>query len=205
PRAALAGDPFDERLRTTQDYDLWFRLAKTWRFVHLPELLVRARAHPAQGTHRMKDIVLDECNSLLGGFALELDDAELSRASSRSPACGRLELAENLRDRGFLGAARQALAGLRVNLPDDRDLADALEALTLERWRLLNEAVLAAEQQVTAQAELASQRAQAADREAALRAHIEALFGSASWRITRPLRWVSRLLAAARAPRLRDG
>ena len=53
-------------------------------------------------------------------------------------------------------------------------------------------AVLAAEQQVTAQAELASQRAQAADREAALRAHIEALFGSASWRITRPLRWVSR-------------
>ena len=41
---------FNEKLRTTQDYDLWFRIAQKFRFVHVPEVLVKARSHLKQGS-----------------------------------------------------------------------------------------------------------------------------------------------------------
>jgi hypothetical protein len=51
PRACfeLAGT-FNEALRTTQDYDLWFRFAQQFRYVHLPQPLIQSRIHPQQGT-----------------------------------------------------------------------------------------------------------------------------------------------------------
>jgi len=39
---------FNETLRTTQDYDLWFRFSEKFRFVHLPEILVKSRVHKNQ-------------------------------------------------------------------------------------------------------------------------------------------------------------
>ncbi|MEI6266701.1 MAG: glycosyltransferase [bacterium] len=42
---------FDEKLVTTQDYDLWFRLINGgYSFSHLDSTLVLARSHPGQGT-----------------------------------------------------------------------------------------------------------------------------------------------------------
>jgi glycosyltransferase involved in cell wall biosynthesis len=41
---------FDESLLTTQDHDLWFRMAKHFPFHHLPEIAVRSRVHDLQGT-----------------------------------------------------------------------------------------------------------------------------------------------------------
>lgn len=44
--------PFDEALRTTQDIELWLRLAKGgYRFLRLPEALSYSRVHDAQTTH----------------------------------------------------------------------------------------------------------------------------------------------------------
>jgi hypothetical protein len=40
---------FDESLKTTQDYDMWFRLGQRFPFIHLPEILVHSRLHPNQG------------------------------------------------------------------------------------------------------------------------------------------------------------
>ena len=40
---------FNEALKTTQDYDLWVRLAKHFDFIHVPEVLIQSRQHAEQG------------------------------------------------------------------------------------------------------------------------------------------------------------
>ena len=47
---------FDENLITTQDYDLWFRFARTEKFIYLPGVVVRSRYHAEQGTRRLNDV-----------------------------------------------------------------------------------------------------------------------------------------------------
>lgn len=99
---------FNEKLRTTQDYDLWFRLAEKYRFVHIPEVLVRARQHEAQGTRVMRGVVLDECNALLTGFAGRLSWAELTSAGHKTASLAYAEIADSCRQRDFDTAARYA-------------------------------------------------------------------------------------------------
>ncbi len=41
---------FNENLRTTQDFELWFRLAKKYEFRHLAQPLIKSRIHPEQGS-----------------------------------------------------------------------------------------------------------------------------------------------------------
>jgi len=50
---------FDPALRTTQDYDLWFRMQVEgkFRFVHQPEVLIKSRSHDQQVTHRNSSVV----------------------------------------------------------------------------------------------------------------------------------------------------
>jgi hypothetical protein len=43
--------PFDEALRCSQDYDLWYRILAQYEFFHQPEVLIRYRIHPGQGTN----------------------------------------------------------------------------------------------------------------------------------------------------------
>ncbi len=109
PRSAFVEcGRFDETLRTTQDYDLWFRMAGKFRFVLLPEVLVRARNHAAQGTRKLSDTVVIECNALLGNFVDRLSEEELRSGSGRSPAVGYALLFRNLKRRGFRQASRRA-------------------------------------------------------------------------------------------------
>lgn len=74
---------FDERLRTTQDYDLWFRMFRGQRLLYLPECVMAVRVHPAQGintvpTHK------EEQNVLCTKFVKSLSDSEIiSLYSSR--------------------------------------------------------------------------------------------------------------------------
>ena len=52
---------FDEGLRTTQDYALWFRLLKSkYRFEHIPEVLVRGRRHDKQVGVLQRSLHLEE-------------------------------------------------------------------------------------------------------------------------------------------------
>ena len=41
---------FDEKLPTTQDYDMWYRIAEKFDFIHMKEMLIKSRLHPEQGT-----------------------------------------------------------------------------------------------------------------------------------------------------------
>jgi len=110
PRVALIEmGGFDERLRTTQDYDLWFKMAKSCRFIHLPERLVKARSHPEQGSIKLAGFALSECNALLSGFVEKLTRDELLRPSSQELSVAYARLAASMWYRGFLNAGRTAI------------------------------------------------------------------------------------------------
>jgi hypothetical protein len=56
---------FAENLRTTQDYDLWFKLLKNgYEFIHMPEILISSRLHKEQGTRSLYRIAHKEIEEL---------------------------------------------------------------------------------------------------------------------------------------------
>ena len=101
---------FNERLRTTQDYDLWFRMAEKFRFFHISRPLVKARNHQAQGSIAMADVALEECNTLLSNFVTNLSVNELELVTKRSLALAYANIANSMFFRGFLSAGRVASA-----------------------------------------------------------------------------------------------
>lgn len=63
-RFLLESGLFNEALRTTQDYDLWFRMAERHEFVHMPEILINSRTHSQQGTKATRTLFKKECAEL---------------------------------------------------------------------------------------------------------------------------------------------
>lgn len=92
---------FNEALRTTQDYDLWFRMAKVFNFVHIPELLVKARSHSEQGSIKMSEVALRECNALLSSFVTDLSSQELISATGTTLAESYEKISVSMFQRGF--------------------------------------------------------------------------------------------------------
>ena len=99
---------FDTTLRTTQDYDLWFRMAESYRFHHMDRYFVLARSHANQGTIAMSDIAKRECNVLLTKFVCALSVDEVIRATGQPAAIGYAQIAQRMWYRGFVGAAKKA-------------------------------------------------------------------------------------------------
>ncbi len=124
---------FNEKLRTTQDYDLWFRLAEKFHFVHIPAVLVKARRHEAQGSIRMKDTVLAECNALLAGFIGNLSRAEITSATNHAVSRVYADVAIVFWRRGFHQAAKYA-AQLSLRSWSEASFTDAfMSAVALLR------------------------------------------------------------------------
>lgn len=131
PREAFAVcGIFDEKLRTTQDYDLWFRMAEKFHFVHIPVVLLKARQHEAQGSITMKDAALVECNALLREFAENLSREELTAATRKSASLAYAEISVSFGRRRFYLAARHA-TGLSLNHLGDGTLVDAMGAIIM--------------------------------------------------------------------------
>jgi hypothetical protein len=99
---------FDETLRTTQDFDLWFRLASIYEFHHLPEVLVYARSHPEQGTVTMAGKAHEEGNALLIRFVQGLTQNDLKAGGHANSLDAYSALARSFWRRGFTAAARVA-------------------------------------------------------------------------------------------------
>lgn len=108
-RAILQHGMFDESLKTVLDFDLWFKLARTERFVYLPSVVVHARAHPDQDTNRKRDVHMKEANDLLARFAEELSDSEIKSGSKQQGVVGYYIIAESLLRRNFNDAASHVL------------------------------------------------------------------------------------------------
>ncbi len=210
PRLAFAEHGgFNSALRTTQDYDLWFRMAAGFTFVHLPGVVVLARNHPGQGSHR-SDLVLQECNRLLGNFVGQLSAAQVRQGMDQSLAEGYFRLADNLKSRGFSEAGARAINLCRQHAaaisPDDflrilsqqaqttRDLAATTQ--TTARLPAEIDHLTAAIRDICQQRdaiqvalELELQAEQARSRQ--LGETLAGLYASHSWRMTAPLRRVA--------------
>ncbi len=109
---------FNPTLRTTQDYALWFHLAKKYKFIYVPQVTVFARSHANQGSLSIPSIVKQECDDLIKSFINELDPYEIMRATKKDLKSSYLEIAHACQIRGFENAAIRAneLAGAKQPL-----------------------------------------------------------------------------------------
>ena len=110
PRRSLeAVGPFDVTLRTIQDYDMWFRLAGQFPFVHVPEVLLRARLHAEQGMRTIPSHH-EEAARQLARFVDEISDEDLRRAYPGPAPLALARIALRLKLRGLDGPSAAALA-----------------------------------------------------------------------------------------------
>lgn len=55
---------FEDTLKTTQDYHLWFRMMKKYKFINIPEFLVKSRQHWEQDSRKKMHIAIQERGKL---------------------------------------------------------------------------------------------------------------------------------------------
>ena len=119
PRIAFdAVGRFNESLKTTQDMDLWFKMAREYVFIHIPRVLVKSRCHDAQGSRVMSAIARMECNALFSRFISELRPDEISRATGEPMAAAYMKIALRMYALGFNEAAALAARFARLNEKD---------------------------------------------------------------------------------------
>lgn len=95
---------FDEALKTTQDYALWFAFAQKYRFVQLREVLVQSRAHPGQGSNVIPTH-WNAINELHEWFLAEVDARRLIDVAPAEKPRFYLDIADRLNRRYIYRAA----------------------------------------------------------------------------------------------------
>lgn len=108
---------FNGRLRTTQDYEMWFRMARTCRFVHVPEVFLKSRLHPEQGSKSM-DLHVAECNDLYVWALTEFTEHEIFGNDGRTTFSHYLELSALLTGKHKREAAGYAYKIARNHLAE---------------------------------------------------------------------------------------
>jgi glycosyltransferase involved in cell wall biosynthesis len=109
PRAAFHDQQFDATKPTTQDYDLWFRLAGEFDFVKLDKTLVLARQHPEQDSVKKRKKMRAEKDILYRSFLTALGPQDVNPAVVLSPARAYMKIATNYAKQGLAGAALAAV------------------------------------------------------------------------------------------------
>ena len=64
PMKLIAEFLFNEDLKVTQDYDLWFRLSKQYKFIYINKKTIISRAHKDQHSNNLSKTEVDEIKSL---------------------------------------------------------------------------------------------------------------------------------------------
>lgn len=102
PKAALIEyGGFNEALRYGQDYDLWFRMAQQYQFVHITKFLVKGRQHQEQDSIKTKATAVIEYNNLNIKFIDSLATVELLFDSNASFSLVYATIAASQQQRGF--------------------------------------------------------------------------------------------------------
>lgn len=99
---------FDEDLKNVQDYDMWFRIAHDFTFIHVPEILVYGRQHALQGGVVTRHISRIEGNKLLASFMNKLKKEEVLVEGNNSLSYGYADASRKLKARGYNDAAKRA-------------------------------------------------------------------------------------------------
>lgn len=100
---------FDESLKTAQDYDMWFRLARRYQFIHVPKILLKSRVHPNQGSVSTQNF-MTESNNLIKKCLVDLSAEEINILSSGPLSLFYLKVAIKLKIFLFIDASEFALS-----------------------------------------------------------------------------------------------
>lgn len=100
---------FNTSLRTTQDYELWFRFSAKFDFIHLPYVLVYSRIHENQDTIKLNDIVFEERDYLHTNFILNIREEEIKSFSNDNIAKYYIEFAKKMNALRCVNARQFAL------------------------------------------------------------------------------------------------
>jgi glycosyltransferase involved in cell wall biosynthesis len=99
---------FKNELKTTQDYDLWFRFTQHFRFIHMPIILVKSRIHSKQDTVKLKPIVIKEGNDLHLHFLRSIKKSEIISNYSKPLPIYYFDFAICMRNFGYKKAEKCA-------------------------------------------------------------------------------------------------
>lgn len=120
PRSAfLEHGFFNEKLRATQDYDLWFRFSENYTFVHSPKPLVIGRVHGSQVGVRMKELVFKENVAFRKKCLDELTNEEVVAATGKTKSLSYAILVEKFLRKALLPVAFHAFKISLKSLPND--------------------------------------------------------------------------------------
>lgn len=108
---------FNEELRATQDFVLWFRFAEAnFMFYHIPEILVKWRLHDQQVSVKRKALCDEECNSMYLEFLKKITRTELKENYSGASTKYYLDYSNKMLNYGYLKPARKAFFLIPINL-----------------------------------------------------------------------------------------
>lgn len=120
---------FDERFRTTQDYDLWFRMAQAYDFIHMPVVLLKSREHAGQGTVTMSELHIRECNDfLLSGMRQLVAELLVKEGGREAASMFMSTCAISFTRRGFSQAAKKTFMEVKK-------MSGVLKLLANSRYR----------------------------------------------------------------------
>jgi glycosyltransferase involved in cell wall biosynthesis len=129
---------FDESLKTAQDYDMWFRMAKRFKFIQIPQILLKSRVHPHQGSVSMQNFAT-ECNNLIKKCLLDLSAKEISRFTNEPLSLFYLKVAIKLKIFLFDNASEFALALSEKNKETESWLIFLQRTALTAFYRILNQ------------------------------------------------------------------
>ena len=117
---------FNTELKHTQDYDMWFRIAKKFRFVHLDKVLVKSRAHENQDSKKYSSDALAEVNFMIENFIQKLTYENITHASNKDIFVSLSFMSFKFARRGLLSNSSSIVKKLRFE--DIKSLPGFLEA-----------------------------------------------------------------------------
>jgi len=126
---------FNEKLKATQDYDLWFRMAKNYDFVHMKEVLIQSRLHPDQGTNTMSAVMMKEVYSVYKNFLDDINTNSIFLNPGTPKSSFFLIVAEKLRQVGFIHVADYAFRLSTQNTALKETISDFNLLLRRMRYR----------------------------------------------------------------------
>jgi hypothetical protein len=90
---------FDEKLHTTQDYDLWFRLAEKYQFEYVPISSIKSRQHSEQDSHSNNH--KDEVDALYSKFIRNISLSTIKLNKGNDSGRWLLHVAQIYKQRGY--------------------------------------------------------------------------------------------------------
>lgn len=107
----LKAGGFNESLRATQDYDMWYRISDYVEFDYLSLPLVLSRQHAGQDSRTLGRKMITECDNLKKNLILNLKLSDLPK--DRHPSKSVIELVDLMIRSDYNSAALAALTRLK--------------------------------------------------------------------------------------------